>query len=135
MLQESLDKKSCPHAKKSCGFTKRMSIQEYPRLCAEIPRGSETYTKIKCLRTASERVNSSAKADLSMLDHPKVMGSLRSAVLAQMTSIVILLKRVFAFIINNTLLTMKEDSETVRTDQTIFPKEIPAYLKNHFRLE
>ncbi len=135
MLQESLDNAPCPHRKKTCGFTKHMSIKEYPRLCVEIPRGSERHTKIKAMRTASERVNSSAKEDLSMLDHPKVMGSLRSAVLAQMTCIVILLKRVFAFIIKNTLLTMKEDSETGQTDQTIFPKEIPAYLKNHFFLE
>jgi len=84
-----------------------MFIHEHPRLVLEIPRGSERYNKIHSLRSAAERTNSSLKADLTMLDHPKVLGILHSSVLAQMSCIVLLLKKTFDFIVRISLLAMK----------------------------
>jgi len=131
-LQQTFDIASCPHIKQTCGFSRHMSINHHPRYCLEIPRGTERYQKIKALRSASERTNSSLKQDLCLLNHPKVIGSLRSAILAQMACIVLLLKRSFDFIIRITYLTLNPNHYT---KQQLAFKQIPLYLKNMVLLQ
>ena len=63
-----------------------------------IPRGTKKYQKLKQLRSASERINSAAKEDTPILRKPRVSNATRAATLAQMTAIVILLKRAFSFV-------------------------------------
>ena len=109
-----------------------MAINDHPGLSLEIPRGTERYKKIKALRSASERTNSSAKSDICMLNHPKVLGSIRSAILAQMTCIVLLLKKAFDFIISITLRTMNPKYDN---DEDLAMRKIPLYLKNMGFLE
>ena len=86
------------------GSTKHMKIKDHPRLLLEIPRGTSRYKKIKSLRPASERINSSAKdTDNGVLSHPKVRGDKRASILTQIAGIVILLKRIFGFIVRTSL--------------------------------
>jgi len=42
------------------GFSKHMSIKEFPRLITEVLRGTYRHQKLKALRSASERTNSTA---------------------------------------------------------------------------
>jgi hypothetical protein len=131
-LQETFDIASCTHVKQACGFSPHMAINDHPRHSIEIPRGTERYKKIRALRSASERTNSSIKQDLTILNHPKVMGSLRSAILTQMACIVLLLKRSFDFIIRITRLTMNPNSDN---HEKLAFKKIPLFLKNMVFLE
>jgi len=55
------------------GFATHKPIQENPRLLCEIPRGTKRWKKIRNLRPASERTNSTAKSDLDILAHPWVI--------------------------------------------------------------
>ena len=90
------------------GFTKHMSIREFPRLILEVIRGTYRYRKLKALRPASERMNSTAKDDSCILAKPKVRGLRRAGVLAQMAVIVVLLKRITRFIVRVTVAFRKE---------------------------
>ena len=54
-LQKRFDISSCPYLQNKAGFTKHMSIKDYPRLINEIPRGTKRYKEIKKLRSASLR--------------------------------------------------------------------------------
>jgi len=71
-------------------------------LINEIPRGSKRYITFKKMRPASERSNSTMKEDLKILDKPRVLKGSRANILAQMTAIVLLLKRAFSFIVRVT---------------------------------
>jgi len=90
---------SCPFFINYYGFIKHMSIKQYPRLITEVIRGTPRYQKLRSLRPASERLNSTAKEDLEILNKPRVRGRKRAAILGQLTLISILLKRVAHFII------------------------------------
>ena len=71
-------------------------------LC-EIPRGTKRWKKIRNLRPASERTNSTAKSDLDILARPQVMGLERAAILGQLACIVVLLKRFLNFVVRVTV--------------------------------
>lgn len=71
----------CPHILNRTGFTKHMSIKEYPRLVNEIPRGTKRYNTIKNLRSAAERANSTIKEDIKILEKPRVSNGFRSNIL------------------------------------------------------
>ena len=58
---------SCPHWINYHGFTRHMSIRQFPRLITEVIRGTERHQKLKALRSAAERTNSSAKDDFCIL--------------------------------------------------------------------
>jgi len=74
--------------------------KEHPRFLLEIPRGTKRYKKIKSLRPASERINSSVKdKDNGVLSHPEIRGDKRASILTQIAAIVILLKRILGFIL------------------------------------
>jgi hypothetical protein len=85
------------------GFTKHMSIKQFPRLITEVIRGTERHHKLKALRSASERTNASAKDDFCILAKPKVRGLRNAGVISQMAVIVVLLKRITRFIVKVTL--------------------------------
>jgi len=120
------------------GSTKHMKIKDHPRLLLEIPRGTSRYKKIKSLRPASERINSSAKdTDNGVLSHPKVRGDKRASILTQIAGIVILLKRIFGFIVRTSLKIRKlfagNDKELYKELFLTLP--IPAYLKGVIQRE
>ena len=93
----------CPYLTRSLGLSTHVPIANNPRLLCEIPRGSKRWKKIRNLRPASERTNSTAKTDLNILAHPQVMGLQRAAILAQLACIVVLLKRFLVFVVKITL--------------------------------
>ena len=64
----------CPHWINYHGFSKHVSVKQLPRLITEVIRGTYRYRKLKATRSASERTNSSAKVDFSILTKPKVRG-------------------------------------------------------------
>jgi hypothetical protein len=93
----------CPYWINYHGFTKHMSIKQFPRLITEVVRGTARHHKIKTLRSASERTNSTAKNDFCILAKPKVRGLKHASILSQMAVIVVLLKRISKFIVKVTL--------------------------------
>jgi len=121
---------SCPFFINYHGFIKHMSIQQYPRLITEVIRGTPRYQKLRSLRPASERLNSTAKEDLNILNKPKVRGRKRAGILAQFTLISILLKRVARFIIKVTLAVRKERTKNPRGFIIIQGPRVPKFILN-----
>jgi hypothetical protein len=118
-IQQRYDLASCPHRSNQTGFVKHMYIKDHPRLVNEIPRGSQRYKNIKKLRTASERLNSSLKNDLKILEKPRILDNIRADILTQIAVIVLLLKRAFSFIVRTTILMWR-----------LAESDDPASLKN-----
>lgn len=85
------------------GFTRHMSVQQFPRLITEVLRGTDRHRRLKALRSASERTNSTAKDDFSILVKPRVRGLRHAGVLSQLAATVVLLKRISSFIIKVTI--------------------------------
>jgi hypothetical protein len=121
---------SCPFFINYHGFIKHMSIKQHPRLITEIIRGTPRYQKLRSLRPASERVNSTAKEDLEILNKPRVRGLKRAAILGQLTLISILLKRVAHFIIKVTLALRKERIKNPRGFIIIQGPKVPKFILN-----
>ena len=124
--------KTCPSWFNSHGFTKHMSIRQFPRLIAEVIRGTYRYQKLKALRSASERTNSTAKDDLSILDKPKIRGIKNASVLTQIAAIVVLLKRITNFIVKATLALRKKTQNNKSPPNFVFipgPK-VPKLIWN-----
>jgi len=111
-LNSSYDLATCPYIGKETGYTKHMYVKEHPRLINSIPRGSKHYKELKKNRSASERINSTAKEDIPILRKPRVLNIERAAILSQMAGIVVLLKRAFSFIVKITILFRKYLQET-----------------------
>jgi hypothetical protein len=95
--------KDCPYWINYHGFTKHMSIRQFPRLIIETIRGTYRHQKLKALRSGSERTNSTAKNDFCILTKPKIRGIKNAAILAQIAVTVVLLKRIASFIVKVTL--------------------------------
>ena len=94
---------NCPYWINYHGFPKHVSIKQFPRLITEVIRGTYRYQKLKTIRSASERTNSSAKADFCILRKPKVRGIHNAGIISQIAVIVVLLKRIARFIVKVTL--------------------------------
>jgi hypothetical protein len=110
-----------------------MSIKELPRLIAEVPRETYRHQKLKALRSASERVNSTAKDDFAILSKPKIRGLSSAGVLSQMAVIVVLLKRVSRFIIKVTLALRKKlpaDRDDPLHDPFIPGPKVKPFIRN-----
>jgi hypothetical protein len=127
----------CPYWINYHGFSKHMSTIEFPRLITEVVRGTQRHQKLKALRSASERTNSTAKHDFHILDRPKIRGYKHAAVLSQMTAITILLKRISRFIIKVTLALRKKISDNRGPPQNFFiPGPIvPPFIVNLIQRE
>jgi len=76
--------RNCPHRSKQLGFSTHVPIAQHPRLLLEIPRGSERYRRLHCLRSAAERTNSTLKEDNAILREPPVRSLRRAAVVSLM---------------------------------------------------
>jgi hypothetical protein len=114
------------------GFTKHMSIKQFPRLITEVIRGTERHHKLKALRSASERTNASAKDDFCILAKPKVRGLRNAGVISQMAVIVVLLKRITRFIVKVTLVLRNQIENNKSPPYSIFvpgPKA-PKFILN-----
>lgn len=135
-LQNRFNISSCPHLKNKTGFTKHMSIKDYPRLINEIPRGTKRYKEIKKLRSASERSNSSIKVDLDILDKPRVLDIKRAGILVQLAAIVLLLHRGFSFIAKITsLLRRFRQTHDPKLKQKLHPPHIAKSIQNLIQRE
>ncbi len=120
---------NCPHLTNSLGFATHRAIADNPRLLSEIPRGCKRWKKIRNLRPASERTNSTAKADLDILSHPRVMCLERVAILGQLACIVVLLKRFLDFVVKITLTLRKlRITGNQKLLKELELRKIPAYL-------
>jgi len=126
---------SCPLFINYHGFIKHMSIGQHPRLITEIIRGTPRYQKLRSLRPASERLNSTAKDDLEILDKPRIRGIKHASILAQLTLMTILLKRVSKFVIKVTLAVRKERIKNPNGFITIRGPKVPKFIINLVRRE
>jgi len=128
---------SCPHWINYHGFTKHMSIRQFPRLILEVIRGTYRYQKLKTLRSASERTNSSAKDDLHILAKPKIRGIKNASILSQIAVIVVLLKRISKFIVRVTLAFRKQIQSTDLPPNHIYipGPEVPRFIFNLIQKE
>ena len=126
-LQASYNISQCTHIHNRTGFTKHMSIKQYPRLINEIPRGTKRYNTIKKLRSAAERANSTIKEDIKILEKPRVLKRFRANILGQMAGIALLLKRAFSFIVKIT----NQFAKSIKRR----PPPIPKSIQNIIQLE
>lgn len=119
----------CQHLSSVSGFSVHSPLANNPRLLCEIPRGSKRYKEIRNLRSSSERTNSTAKTDLDILQRPRVMGLKRTAILAQLACIVVLLKRFIDFIMRITLTLRKVKSDNSnKLSKELQLKKVPDFL-------
>ena len=126
----------CSHIKNQTGFSKHMYVKEHPRLVNEIPRGSKRYNVIKKIRSASERANSTMKEDLKILEKPRVLNASRSNILAQLSAIVLLLKRAFNFIIRITVLFRKlQETNDPNAKEKLRPPLVPKSIQRLILIE
>jgi len=128
---------NCPYWINYHGFSKHMCVVELPRLITEVPRGTYRHQKLKALRSASERVNSSAKDDFAILAKPKIRGLSSAGVLSQMAVIVVLLKRVARFITKITLALRKQlpSNRDPPQHQFIPGPEVSPFIRNLIQRE
>lgn len=129
--------RGCPYWMNYHGFTKHMSIRQFPRLILEVIRGTYRYRKLKALRPASERTNSTAKDDFCILAKPKIRGLKSAGVIAQMAVIVVLLKRIARFIVKVTLAFRKKIQNNKSPPHRIYipgPKA-PTFILNLIQRE
>jgi hypothetical protein len=127
---------TCPHLKNQTGFAKHMYVKEHPRLVIEIPRGSKRYNVIKKIRSASERANSTMKEDLKILEKPRVLNTSRSNILAQLSAIVLLLKRAFNFIVKITALFRKlQKTNDPHVKNKLRPPSVPKSILSLIQIE
>ena len=109
-----------------------MSIRQFPRLITEVIRGTERHQKLKALRSAAERTNSSAKDDFCILSKPKIRGIKNAGILSQMAVIVVLFKRIARFIVKVTLAFRKKVENNKSPPHHLFipgPK-VPRFILN-----
>jgi len=128
---------NCPYWINYHGFSRHMSIREFPRLITEVIRGTDRHHNLKTLRSASERTNSSAKDDFCILAKPKIRGLKNAAILSQMAIIVVLLKRITHFIVKVTLLFREKSQYNKSAPYHIFipgPK-VPKFILNLIQRE
>lgn len=119
----------CPHLANSSGFATHKSISENPRLLSEIPRGTKRWQKIRNLRPASERTNSTAKEDLNILARPQIRCLKRAVILGQLACIVVLLKRFLNFVVKITLALRKfRMTGNQKISKELQFRKIPDYL-------
>lgn len=120
---------NCQYLTRPLGISFHIPIAQNPRLFSEIPRGSRRWKRIRNLRPASERTNSTAKSDLDILNRPRVMGKKRFSILVQLSCIVVLLKRFISFVARITLSLRKLIySKSPKAYKDLQLKKIPPWL-------
>ena len=129
--------RDCPYWINYHGFSKHMSVNQFPRLITEVIRGTYRHRKLKALRPASERTNSTAKDDFCILAKPKIRGLKHAAVLAQIAVMVVLLKRIARFIVKVTLAFRKliQNNKSPPHRISIPGPKVPAFILNLIQRE
>jgi hypothetical protein len=122
--------RNCLHRSKQLGFSTHVPIAERPRLLLEIPRGSERYRQLHCLRSAAERTNSTLKDDNAILREPQARSLRRAAVVSQMGVITTLIDRVLRFVID---VSVKERKFEATGDKHRFDHLSPPEVKSHLK--
>jgi len=119
------------------GFTRHMSVRQFPRLITEVIRGTFRHQDLKKFRSASERTNSSAKEDFCILSKPKIRGLKSAGILSQMAVIVVLLKRIARFIVKVTLAFREKVDNNKSPPQRVFIQgpEVPKFILNLIQRE
>ena len=113
-----------------------MSVTDFTRMISEVLRGTDRYHKLKALRSASERTNSSTKEDICILNKPKIRGLKNAGVLAQMTVMVLLLKRISRFIVKVTIAIRKMFSCNSPPLKPYIPgPDVPKFILNLIQRE
>ncbi len=126
----------CVHWINYHGFTRHMSVRDFPRLIIEVLRGTDRHRKVKALRSASERTNSTAKDDFSILVKPRVRGLRHAGVLSQLAATVVLLKRISSFIIKVTISRWKRPPASSDLHHNFMPgPQVPAAIGNLIQRE
>ena len=125
----------CKHWINYHGYTRHMSIKDFPRLISEVLRGTDRHQKLKSLRSASERTNSSAKEDLCILNKPKIRGLKNADILAQLAVMALLLKRIICFIVKVTLAIRKISSNNPSSKPYLPGPEVPKFILNLIQRE
>jgi len=127
----------CPHWINYHGFTKHMSIKEFPRLITEVIRGIERHQKLKDLRSASERINSTAKEEFDILAKPKIRGYKHPSILSQVAVITIFLKRIASFVVKVTLLLRNKICSNKGPPRQYFISgpNVPLFIRNLIQRE
>ena len=122
--------RNCPHRPKQLGFSTHVPIAERPRLLLEIPRGTERFRQLHCLRSAAERTNSTLKEDNAILRKPSARSLRRASMESLMAVITTLLDRVTRFVLD---VTVKERKFKTTGDKAwldrLSPPEVPSHLK------
>lgn len=126
----------CPYWINYHGFTKHVSVKQFPRLITEVIRGTDRFKILKKLRSASERTNSTAKDDFTILSKPKIRGIKSAGVLAQLAVISVLLKRIARFIVKVTLSLRQIQNDKSQLSQIFLPgPEVPRFMLNLIQRE
>jgi hypothetical protein len=122
--------RNCPHRSKQLGFSTHVPIADRPRLLLEIPRGTERYRQLHCLRSAAERTNSTLKNDNAILRKPSVRSLRRASMESLMGVITTLLDRVSRFVLDVTVKERKfrTTGDKAWLDQLTSP-QVPSHLK------
>jgi hypothetical protein len=122
--------RNCPHRSKHLGFSTHVPIAERPRLLLEIPRGTERYRQLHCLRSAAERTNSTLKDDNAIPHKPSVHSLRRASMESLMGVMTTLLDRVTRFALD---VAVKERKFRVSGDKAwlnqLLPPQVPSHLK------
>jgi len=122
--------RNCPHRTKLLGFSTHVPIAKRPRLLLEIPRGTERFRQLHCLRSAAERTNSTLKEDNAILRGPPVRSLRRASMESLMGVMTTLIDRVVRFAIDVTVKErkFKNTGDKAWLDQ-LSPPEVPSHLK------
>jgi len=125
----------CPYWINYHGFTKHVSVKQFPRLITEVMRGTDRFKSLKKLRSASERTNSTAKDDFTILSKPKIRGIKSAGVLSQLAVISVLLKRIAFFIVKVTLSLRQIQNNSQPADIFLPGPEVPRFILNLIQRE
>lgn len=120
----------CPHLQNDHGLSTHIPIQRNPRLYSEVPRGTARRGKIKALRSASERTNSTIQEDLGILKRPRLRGLQRASILSLLATTATLITRVCNFIVRVTNNFRKFFASGKKDLELILTTKIPKFLAN-----
>ena len=76
------------------------------------------------------------KEDLKILEKPRILNAQRAAILAQISAIVLLLRRAFKFVVKITFLFTKlHQTNDPAIKEKLKPPSIPKSIQNQIQLE
>ena len=134
-LNEVYDIASCQYLQNTNSFSTHPYIKDLPRLLTEVPKGTKRYNDTKKIRSAAERLNSVIKEDLEILIHPIVYNRQQANILAQITTIVLLIYKGFSFIARISALWAECIALKSDINEKLQPFYVPASIRSLIQLE